>query len=99
VLHFVAARLREAAGADDLVARLGGDEFAVLVAAGDELAARRFADRFLDLIAKPALIDGRMIAVRASVGLVAGDAADDLIHAADLKMYEAKRLRAARREA
>ncbi|MEU8235412.1 diguanylate cyclase [Actinoplanes sp. NPDC048967] len=99
VLHFVAARLREAAGEDDLVARLGGDEFAVLVAAGDELAARRFADRFLDLIAQPALIDGKTIAVRASVGLVAGDATDDLIHAADLKMYEAKRLRAARREA
>ncbi|MFI7541679.1 diguanylate cyclase domain-containing protein [Actinoplanes sp. NPDC049599] len=99
VLLFVAARLREAAGADDVVARLGGDEFAVLVPAGDELAARRVADRFLDQIALPALIDGRTIAVRASVGMVVGDAADDLIHAADLKMYEAKRLRAARREA
>ena len=99
VLIFVAGRLRAAAGADDVVARLGGDEFAVLVSAGDELAARRFADRFLDLIAEPALIDGRTIAVRASIGMVVGDAADDLIHAADLKMYEAKRLRAARTEA
>jgi diguanylate cyclase (GGDEF)-like protein/PAS domain S-box-containing protein len=99
VLLFVAARLREAAGADDVVARLGGDEFAVLVPAGDELAARRVADRFLDLIAQPALIDGRTIAVRASVGMVVGDTADDLIHAADLKMYETKRLRAARTEA
>ncbi len=99
VLLFVAARLREATSDGDVVARLGGDEFAVLVEAGDELAARRVADRFLDLIAEPALIDGRTIAVRASVGLVAGDAADDLVHAADLKMYEAKRLRAARREA
>ncbi|GIE52179.1 sensor domain-containing diguanylate cyclase [Actinoplanes nipponensis] len=97
VLLYVAARLREAAGPEDVVARLGGDEFAVLVSADDELAARRVADRFLDLIAEPARIDGRTIAVRASVGLVAGDAADDLIHAADLKMYEAKRLRAARR--
>ena len=99
VLLFVAARLREAAGPPDVVARLGGDEFAVLVTSGDELAARHAADRFLDLIARPAPIDGRMITVRASVGLVAGDAADDLIHAADLKMYEAKRLRAAGREA
>jgi diguanylate cyclase (GGDEF)-like protein/PAS domain S-box-containing protein len=98
VLLFVAGRLREAAGADDVVARLGGDEFAVLLPADDELAARRVAERFLDLIAQPALIDGRTIAVRASVGMVVGDAADDLIHAADLKMYEAKRLRAARRE-
>jgi diguanylate cyclase (GGDEF)-like protein/PAS domain S-box-containing protein len=99
VLLFVAGRLREAAGPQDVVARLGGDEFAVLLSDGDELAARRVADRFLDLIAQPALIDNRTIAVRASVGLVAGDAADDLIHAADLKMYEAKRLRAARRGA
>jgi diguanylate cyclase (GGDEF)-like protein/PAS domain S-box-containing protein len=99
VLLFVAEQLRAAAGAQDVVARLGGDEFAVLVTAGDELAARRVADRFLDLIARPALIGGREIPVRASVGLVAGDAADDLIHAADVKMYEAKRLRAARREA
>jgi PAS domain S-box-containing protein len=45
------------------------------------------------------LIDGRTIAVRASVGMVVGAADDNLIHAADLKMYEAKRLRAARREA
>jgi diguanylate cyclase (GGDEF)-like protein/PAS domain S-box-containing protein len=99
VLLFVAGRLREAAGADDVVARLGGDEFAVLVPGDDELAARRVAERFLDLIAQPALIDGRTIAVRASVGMVVGDADDNLIHAADLKMYEAKRLRAARREA
>ncbi len=97
VLLFVAGRLREAAGPDDVVARLGGDEFAVLLPVDDQLAARRVAERFLDLIAQPALIDGKIIAVRASVGMVVGDAADDdLIHAADLKMYEAKRLRAAR---
>ena len=96
VLLFVAVQLRAAAGPDDVVARLGGDEFAVLVPADDELAARRVAERFLDLIAQPALIDDKIIAVRASVGMVVGDAADDLIHAADLKMYEAKRVRAAR---
>ena len=47
--------------------------------------------------------DGRLAhvspALHRPLGLVAGDAADDLIHAADLKMDEAERLRAAGREA
>jgi diguanylate cyclase (GGDEF)-like protein len=93
VLIHVAACLRAAAGPGDMVARLGGDEFAVLVAAGDELAARRVADRFLDAIAAPAVIAGRSVPVRASVGLVAGRAADPdaLLHAADMEMYAQKR--------
>jgi diguanylate cyclase (GGDEF)-like protein/PAS domain S-box-containing protein len=78
----------------DFVARLGGDEF-VVVALPDHSGA--LADRLVGELALPYVLDGRLIVVGVSVGITNFDwtgslqQAEDLLHQADLAMYEAKR--------
>ncbi|AGL20541.1 bifunctional diguanylate cyclase/phosphodiesterase [Actinoplanes sp. N902-109] len=89
LLVTVAQRLREAVGEDALPARLGGDEFAVLIRDGDVEHARSLARAILDRLAEP----GLPAAVGASIGIatVAGaEDRDQLLHEADMAMYEAK---------
>jgi diguanylate cyclase (GGDEF)-like protein len=97
VLREVAARLRAAAGPDDLVGRMGGDEFAVVGSA--QLSAARLASAVeapIEIGGEPA----RTVTVGASIGSAANDAgpidADALVSAADAAMYEAKRRATAR---
>jgi diguanylate cyclase (GGDEF)-like protein len=92
VLVHVAERLRECLRDGDLPARLGGDEFAVLLGAGESTTAYRIAERFRRALAVPAVIGGRIIEVRASVGVAVGPADDPerLWHAADRRMYAEK---------
>ncbi|BCJ46064.1 hypothetical protein GCM10010168_50120 [Actinoplanes ianthinogenes] len=94
VLRHVADALRRCAGPDALPARLGGDEFAVLLPGAGLEAAERAAGRLQDLLAQPAQVDGRAIHARASIGCAAGPTADPeaLLHLADARMYERKRL-------
>jgi diguanylate cyclase (GGDEF)-like protein/PAS domain S-box-containing protein len=91
VLRHVAGLLRDSAGAADVPARLGGDEFAVL-AGGGSADAERLAGRLRTALAEPARIGGRDLGVGASIGLATGPAADadQLLNAADLRMYEEK---------
>jgi diguanylate cyclase (GGDEF)-like protein/PAS domain S-box-containing protein len=96
VLKHVAGLLSDSTGPADVPARLGGDEFAVL-AGGDRAAAERIAGRLREALAEPALIGGRELPVGASIGVATGPAsgADQLLNAADLRMYEEKqRIRA-----
>jgi diguanylate cyclase (GGDEF)-like protein len=89
LLITVAQRLREAVGEDALPARLGGDEFAVLIRRGDVDHARATARSILDRLAEP----GLPAAVGASIGIATVTAAEDrdqLLHEADMAMYEAK---------
>ena len=96
LLASVARRLRRAVRGSDVVARLGGDEFAVLLAlpAGVD-AATTAAKRIIELVSQPYLLDGRVAAVGASVGITLSPpecsaGSEMLLRQADLAMYQAK---------
>ena len=89
------ARLRAAIHAEDVVARLGGDEFAVVqFAPGQPEAATELAQRLIDLLSRPFLIDGQVINIGTSVGIALhpndGAGIDALVRCADLALYRAK---------
>ena len=95
LLQRVAGRLRRAVRAEDLVARLGGDEFAILKAGGTDLSAiHAVAERVIDILARPFLIDGHVLDIGTSVGIALapsdGARADLLVRNADLALYGAK---------
>nr|BFE68984.1 hypothetical protein GCM10020092_022850 [Actinoplanes digitatis] len=96
----VAERLTTSVRQGDVVARFGGDEFAVLISsplgAGE---AEVVAQRIVDGLHEPFLVDERTLHVRGSIGLAsyttladgedAGNA-EQLMRNADLAMYKAK---------
>ncbi|MGY1733443.1 diguanylate cyclase domain-containing protein [Geodermatophilus sp. SYSU D01045] len=98
LLQVVARRLRERVRRRDLLARLGGDEF--LVALPDlrpETAreeARRVADELAASIRRPVPLRGTEVHVGASIGVSVcpadGVVFADLLHRADLSMYDRK---------
>lgn len=97
LLRTFAGRLRDAVDSGDLVARLGGDEFALLIGPDrtpDPPAVRRLV---LDTLRLPFVLDGEPTPVTAAVGVVQEQVrgtdeqtADDLLRAADARMYEDK---------
>jgi diguanylate cyclase (GGDEF)-like protein len=94
VLVASAHRLRAVTGPDGLVARLGGDEFAVLTYFGDPGRLLDLAHAVRADLLRPVSIRPGAVVVRASVGIAvrgAGpEAPADLLHRADVAMYEAK---------
>jgi diguanylate cyclase (GGDEF)-like protein/PAS domain S-box-containing protein len=88
-------RLVHAVRDTDTAARLGGDEF-VVIAPGlaNEDDIRVVAQKIIDSLAVPFVIDGRDLYVGASVGVAVypthGDSADELLRQADTAMYAAK---------
>jgi diguanylate cyclase (GGDEF)-like protein/PAS domain S-box-containing protein len=104
VLQVAAQRLDQALRPDDVVGRVGGDEFVALLAAplaaaeADDLAKRLHA-----ALAEPISVDQqgdstatRYVWISASVGIVSvhpddSRGAEEILHDADLAMYEAKR--------
>ncbi|HEU4974879.1 MAG TPA: EAL domain-containing protein [Baekduia sp.] len=96
LLRVVAERLRAAVRPSDVVARLGGDEFVVAWTAAqpeaEELPA--LAQRVLDAIAAPCVVDGQELHVTASAGLAVSGSepatAETLLRDADVAMYRAK---------
>ncbi|GLI00667.1 GGDEF domain-containing protein [Phytohabitans aurantiacus] len=94
LLCTVARLLRALPGPVRLVARLGGDEFAVVVDGDVETTFAAAHEIRSLIIGAPFDIDGHIFDVGASVGLVSnhsGLTANQLLHYADLAMYEAKR--------
>jgi diguanylate cyclase (GGDEF)-like protein len=93
LLRQVGDRLMTCVREQDTVVRLGGDEFAVLLPDMGAWAAARTADRLLDVLRRPFVVDRQEVQVRGSVGIAEGRGAqdlDELLRNADLAMYQAK---------
>jgi diguanylate cyclase (GGDEF)-like protein/PAS domain S-box-containing protein len=94
VLVVLARRLAATLRSSDTVARFGGDEFALLLEGVGEAAAVARAEHVLAAIQEPFLIQGREVALRASIGIALGEDgvdAEQLLSDADAAMYAAKR--------
>jgi len=97
VLVEVAARIRHCVRDSDVVARLAGDEFTVLLtgSGSDKHAVAGIAQVILQTLGQPMRIDGTVMQLSASIGvLVPGPSAplssEVLLRAADDAMYRAK---------
>nr|WP_320049968.1 PAS domain S-box protein [uncultured Desulfuromonas sp.] len=80
VLIEVASRLKKVGREQDTISRLSGDEFAILVTClNDEVDATRMAQKMLDALSLPMVIDGSELIISASIGiaLYPGDGEDD----------------------
>ena len=91
----VARRLARAARRSDTVARLGSDEFGILlVPLRSTREAERVAARIERIFAKPFDLDGREVAVGASLGLAVGRTrgtqAADVLKQAEIALHRAK---------
>ena len=96
VLKTVAKRLRYTLGSDVPIGRLGGDEFAVLlVDVSSQATIEQMGRVVIDQVSKPIQMDAIKDAVGLSIGafmmtrgaLTVGE----MLHRADLAMYEAKK--------
>jgi diguanylate cyclase (GGDEF)-like protein len=89
----VAERLRAAVGPENLAARLGGDEFVVMCRGLDQDALAELGERVRQAIEAPFEVFGRSCNISVSIGIAVADRSGglDLIQAADMAMYEAKK--------
>ncbi len=96
VLMAVAHRLHSICGDHGIIARLGGDEFAILVPDEKDMnGGMALARQASSVLHQPLSWRSNLITVGASIGVSRfpedGAAASELLHAADIAMYEAKR--------
>jgi diguanylate cyclase (GGDEF)-like protein len=94
LLRWVAAQLKQHAGAHDTVARLGGDEFALIQRGPQPESAERLARRLVEIIGHPPPLESQSIQIGVSVGIALapdhGLDPDELMKCADLALYRAK---------
>ena len=91
----LAFRVRASVRAGDTVARFGGDEFVVLLnEVSGPADAAHVATKVLEALRAPFRLDGRQVAVAASVGMSVfpddGESCDELLRQADAAMYREK---------
>jgi diguanylate cyclase (GGDEF)-like protein/PAS domain S-box-containing protein len=97
LLCAVADRLRGTVRESDTLARYGGDEF-TMVQTGlrEPQGAELLAQKIVEIVAEPFLIDGEVIRTTASVGVALhpehGGAPEPLLDHADIALYRAKAL-------
>ena len=95
LLVAVAERISTSLRPGDTAARLGGDEFTILLENVDEDETRLVADRLLDRLRRPFILNGHEATLSASIGIVistsGSELPEDLMRSADTALYEAKR--------
>ncbi len=97
VLREVATRISHRIRKSDLAFRLGGDEFLVLLPQlANSTEAAQIAQRVLQALAEPILVEGIELQLSASIGISIfprdGMDVQSLVNAADSAMYHAKQL-------
>jgi diguanylate cyclase (GGDEF)-like protein len=100
MLEAIADRLLAAAPGDSMLARLGGDEFVLILGplagtrASAQAQAQHAAEGMVARLAEPVAVDGRVLAVGASIGVALFPAGEqdmaDLLRRADIALYRAK---------
>jgi len=95
LLVVVAERLQWCLRPEDTLARFGGDEFTMLVEDVESPEdAVRVADRILECLGEPFVVDETEIFVGASIGIALGNAStkssEEMLRDADTAMYRAK---------
>ncbi len=95
LLKSVARDLTQLVREGDTVARVGGDEFTILLAdIGSAEAATAVAERILDRLKRPRVVEGHELRVTTSIGIslypTDGSDAETLLRNADTAMYRAK---------
>ncbi|MEO7717757.1 MAG: EAL domain-containing protein [Capsulimonas sp.] len=95
LLQEVAERLRISLRAEDTLARMGGDEFTLMMPSlKDPQDAAHVAQKLLENLRRPLVIDGHELFVTASIGISVyphdGDEDSTLLRHADQAMYRAK---------
>ena len=97
LLKTVAGLLESCTRGSDTIARIGGDEFVVLLGglkAPED--ARHVAQKVVDVLSEPVMIDGHELKVTPSVGICAyphdGEDVETLMRNADTAMYYAKQM-------
>lgn len=95
LLQSVAERLAQCIRTSDTVARLGGDEFtAILPGIQRSQDVARVANKILDALARPFVLDGIELYITTSIGIsmfpTDGVDSETLLKNADIAMYRAK---------
>jgi len=95
VLREAARRLEAVTRSSDTLARLGGDEFVLLLAPLDDRAAATvLAERLIEALRRPFVLEGQAVALGCSIGIAQypeHGAGARLLACADAAMYAAKR--------
>lgn len=94
VLAAVAQRFAKAVRRDDSLGRLGGDEFIVIADGAGEPEAMLCAERLMEALAEPIVVQDQPFALGASIGIALypndGRQPEELMKHADIAMYRAK---------
>ncbi len=94
VLIEVGERIRQALRDSDTAARLGGDEFAVLLHEVDDESSTMVANKIVEALEPPIVVNNKSLCVGASIGIAVypahGEDDTTLVRHADIAMYEAK---------
>lgn len=95
LLREIAYRLNQIVRKSDTIARMGGDEFTVLLTQVEhESNIISVADKILEAVRQPVVLDGNTISITISIGIAQypdnGKDVNTLLKSADIALYRAK---------